>query len=496
MSVRKSVHPRGLPAIHPGLEQRIREAEEAEVSGKTPRRIDGAQRILRPAVGTTHRERVAQMRTLGLVDPVYVSSMDGLAAIAEQQPFRPGENLDHLWDSLSEAEKIRAGATERFRLEMEASLRLASRHWEPPHQLGGRLDARNTRRGIANIRAEIAALDYLLAPDSLALLQRFLDETQDIINASLRQRAVQGIDAVVMHDLLRDLVHKLIYQELTSRRRAMGDHGIRRIMGNIDLAEQIAAQLKPDPTFTPRDRLLFRIVHVHQDLGHTAYAARSSYRGGKLHRAYGARIFTDEINRYRVLLGQQEIELVRAAVATHSSEELPFASARLLGIVRAVDHLAPFAPHRVSMHIESIEGVSDYLDDLLTPPRAGDMTHNVAAKESLRRLLDAQEQLTQPLRDDILAAFRAVDRGAELRELGTLAGNVTQVRYDATGAGSVTAVVEANAFMQRHQPLFDEQQDQLVRLALASDVDEKTLVASRTVRLGSRSAGALILQLA
>lgn len=494
MSVRKSVHPRGLPAIHPGLEQRIREAEEAEIAGKTPRRIDGAQRILRPTVETTNRERAAQMRTLGLVDPVYVSSMDGLAAIAEQQPFRPGENLDLIWDSLSEAEKIRAGATERFRLEMEASLRLAARYWTPPHQIGGRLDARNTRRGIENIRAEIAALDYLLAPDSLALLQRFLDETQDIINAGLRQRAIQGLDAVIMHDLLRDLVQKLIYQELTSRRRAMGDRGIRRIAGNIDLSEQIATQLKRDPTFTPRERLLLRIVHVHQDLGYTAYAARSSFRGGRLHRAYGARIFTDEVNRYRPLLSQSEIDLVRSAVATHSGDELPFASARLLAIVRAVDHLAPFAPHRVYAHLARIEGARDYLDDLLMHARTGDIEHYRAAKESLRLLLDAQQELPQALRDDILAAFRALDRDAERCELGSLAGNVTHLRYEAAGTGSITATLEGDEFAERYQVLFDQQQDQLVRLALASAVSEEALTSNRSVRLGAKAGGALVLQ--
>ena len=332
-------------------------------------------------------ERRAQVRTIGLVDPAYRAAEDGLARIAEQEPFRPGVDLDDIWDTLGEADKIRAGAVERFRLEMEASLRLAAKPWQAPHLLGGRLDARALKRGLDNLAAEIAALEYMLAADSRALLARFVSETHKLLEQCLRQRAVQGIESAAMYDILRDLVHKLIYQELTSRRRGMGDRGIRRISGNIELADKVYEQLKRLPGYSPRQRLLMRIIHVHQDLGYTAYAARSSYRGGRLHRAYGARIFTDEINRLRVLLTHQELQLVRSAVATHSSEELPFAAMRVPALVRAIDHLAPFAPFRVYKHLEAIEGASDYLDDLLERARAGDMQRYCAAKDALARFL-------------------------------------------------------------------------------------------------------------
>src|SRR5690606_4549527 len=103
------------------------------------------------------------------------------------------------------------------------------------------------------------------------------------------------------YEILRDWLHKLIYQELCSRRRAMGDRGIRRICANIELADLIHARLKAKPGYSLRQALLTRVVQVHQDIGHTAYAARVSFRASKLHRAYGARIFTDEINRYRAI---------------------------------------------------------------------------------------------------------------------------------------------------------------------------------------------------
>jgi hypothetical protein len=493
VTIKKSAHPSSLPGVHPGLEQRIREAEDAEMRGETPRQLEEAQKIVRPTIDSTEPSRRAQVRTIGLVEPAYRATADGLAELAEQEVFMPGVDLDQVWDQLSEGDKIRAGATERFRLEMDTNLRLAAMPWQPPHKIGGRLDERALQRSTRNLYAEIEAYDYLLAPDSRSLLRAFIDDTHKLIGVCLKQRAVQGVESVTMHELMRDLVHKLLYQELASRRRAMGDRGIRRICGNIHLAELVYKQLRALPGFTPRDRLLMRIIHVHQDLGNTAYAARVSFRGGKLHRAYGARIFTDELNNYRILLGQKELELARSAVATHSSEELPFIPQRVLALVRAVDHLAPFAPYRVYKHFESIAGIGDYLDDLLERAQAGDVDRYLAAKESLRDIL-ADDAIPPPLRDDLWACFRPVEKLADPIDLGELGGEVIELHYDGASPGVLTAKLDPDPFTRKYQTLFDQQQDQLLRLARATNVAPERLRTEAELRFQVAGYGTLVLQ--
>jgi hypothetical protein len=240
---------------------------------------------------------------------------------------------------------------------------------------------------------------------------------------------------------------------------------------------------------------MMRIIHVHQDLGHTAYAARVSFRGGRLHRAYGARIFTDETNRLRPLLTSTELDLVRAAVATHSSEELPFAQEMVLALIRVADHLAPFAPHRVYKHLAGIPGVSDYLDDMLARARAADGSRYAAIRASLRRYLAETTDLPETLRDDIIADFRPVDRGADFIEIGPMAGEVSGISIEprANGmAGRVLAQVTYDAFTHRYQGLFDHQQDQLTRLARTTRVDLDT--AREQVRFAVSGYGALELE--
>ncbi len=489
MVVKKTVSPQ-LPPIHPGLQQKLKEAEEAEAKGETPRTSSAKQRIIRPSLDATNEARQQQVRTIGLVDPAAIASGDPRGALAQQAVFRPGTNLDAVWDDLSEGEKIRAGAVERFRLELEVTLGEARRPYARPHKIGGRLDARALRRSRENIEAELEAADHLFAPDVLALLHRFVQETHALVEMCLKWRAVQGLNAASMHALLADLTHKLMYQELVNRRRAMGDRGVRRICANIDLGEELLAACKHLPTFSPRERLLLRIIQVHQDLGHTAYAARISYRGSKMHRAYGARIFTDEMNRYRQLLLPLELELARTAVATHSSEELPLESARLLALIRAVDHLAPFAPHRVYKHLAPLAAVHEHLDALLAAAKASDVPLYKERKLALQSAL-AATALPPVLTEDICAALRPIEREADLVDLGDLAGDISGLQLDFAAPGAVRAQLTADPFAARYQALFDLQQDQLLRLARSTGVAVADLRTGKQLRFAKDGFGAL-----
>lgn len=494
MSIKKTVRAVNLPGVHPGLMDRIAEAEKAELEGEMPRQLDGVQKVTRPSVDATTADRIKQVRTIGLVQAAHLVGVDPRDELASTPGYMPGVDLDQVWDSLSENQKIRAGAIERFRLEMDTALRHSGMAWKAPHQIGGRLDARNLERSEENLLAEIESFAYLLADDSRALLESFVESTRKLIQACLRQNAVAGIDAPALHEILRDWAQKLIYQELSSRRRAMGDRGIRRICANIELADQAYAKLKRNPDFSPRTQLLMRLIHIHQDIGFTAYAARTSYRGSKLHRAYGARIFTDELNRYRTLFTHDELEMARFAVATHASEELPFAESRVLALVRAVDHLAPLAPHRVYNHLEEMGGARPYLDEMLEHLGAGNFEALVATKDELAAFL-AEAGVAPALRDDIIAAFRAFEKYAEPIDLGGLAGEISAVDYDPLeNPGTLTVDVLHSDFAQKYQVLFDYQQDQLMRVARDTGVTAESLRDEREVVMQAEGCGALVIR--
>src|SRR5690606_32277374 len=135
--------------------EKIREAEKAELEGRIPRQAEGPQKVIRPTMEASSKLRQKQIATIGLVPGIYQESDDPRKDLADQAGYMPGVDLDEVWDSLSENQKIRAGSVERFRLEMDTALQRASMGFEPPHVIGGRLDARNLERSAKNLLAEI-----------------------------------------------------------------------------------------------------------------------------------------------------------------------------------------------------------------------------------------------------------------------------------------------------------------------------------------------------
>ena len=399
-----------MPGIHPGLQQKIKDAEEAEIRGESPKQYGGAQKITRPALSPNNLQRTKQARTIGLIESAYQSTQNFLLDLAKQTPFRPGENLDDIWDTLSEEQKVQAGATERFRLEFESTIANALPAWQPPHQIGGRLDARALERGQRNIENLIDAFDFLLAPDSYELLIRFNRENHALVDICLKQRTLQGIGALDMHTILEDWVKKLIYLEIVSRQRMQGDRGIRYVYGLIHHGEQLLKPFKAYPDFSPKERFCMRLIQVHQNIGLTAYAARASTRGSKLYRAYSARIFTDEINRYRQVLTHREAELIRTAIATQHLHEFPIKTARLLAIIRLAHILNPFNPFATHLRIQHIEDAQDYLEDMKERILRGNIEGFAEAQKSFHRFLLEDAKMSIPLSDDIIAAFHPFEQ--------------------------------------------------------------------------------------
>ncbi len=489
MAIKKSARLVHAPGIHPGLMEKIRDAEKAELRGELPRELGGAQKITRPTIDVSTETRLKQTKTTGLVDGAQALGVDGRDILAKQAPFRPGEDLDEIWDTLSEGDKIRAGGVERFRLEMESTLRRRIPAWKKPHHIGGRLDQRNLDRLVGNLVAKIDGSASLLASDSRALMVTFFKQTAWVISVCLRQKIIAGITARELSDILNDWCDKLIYQELASRERAMGDRGVRRILGNVQFSDVLYDGFARDPTCSPKERLLARLIHVHQDLGYTAYAARVSFRGGRMHRAYSARIFSDELNRYRSLFTHSELNLAMHAIATHSLPELPFAHHRVMALVRVVDHLAPFAQYRIYKHFEDHKHLNPFLEAMRDAVTLRDWEAFIHAKQ--RFFAELPTTFDEPiLVADLMASIAPFEKMFEPVDLGPWAGEATKLGIDFTenASGIVHATIRSESFAERFQILFDVQQSQLAAVARKSGVKISSFPEVRELRFAVQQA--------
>jgi hypothetical protein len=194
----------------------------------------------------------------------------------------------------------------------------------------------------------------------------------------------------------------------------------------------------------PRDELWFRVFAVHRYLGLTAYGARKSYRGTKMMRAYGARIFADESNLYRRLLAPAEIGHLLYAIGSQGDLEIPWRDDRRLALTRITTFAGPLLHHRLCVH------ASHANVEIL---RHGVAESWPSGKEALLRSLPLPDLLCA----DVLAALRPVDRGASLVEGPAL-------RWDSVGADAdgVTLRLVPDA-ARAHGALFDDGQEHLRR---------------------------------
>ena len=93
-----------------------------------------------------------------------------------------------------------------------------------------------------------------------------------------------------------------------------------------------------------------------------------------------------------------------------------------------------------------------------------------------------------------MAAFRPVTRNAELVELESWAGDVAELGYDDAGAGTVRVTLKPDVFACSYQALFDQQQEQLMRLLRATELSPEALRERRELSLARPGFGALVLR--
>ncbi len=513
MPIRRSepkhiVRPPGAPPPpSPALLNKIHSAEKAQQAEKaseaaevekvaleTPIEAKGADDV-EPKKFKNQGIRGPNLQPLGM-DPRQAQALgmlvlgddEGLDKIAAEQ------QLDDIWFSLSDKQRIVVGRAERFRVELEQKLLRLSRSRVMPQLVKGQLSARLIERGRKNAELERSRYDHLLSEDSRALLERFIRETAALIDASYRQDLIRGAPAEELSEVQVDLVRKLVYQEMQSRLRRMGDRGIRHVMGSIDVQERIFDAMAGVVEINVRDRFVARVVQVHHDLGYTCHAAQVSYQAGRMHRHYSARIMNDEWNRYRKIMFSKDLQRVRDAIALHAHLDFELNEDLFGSAVRIADHLMPFQAHWSYPRFAEVPGAERLMRDLMDAVMTGKREEMQAPKRALYDAVNRHGGFSLPLKEDLLSGMRAFDRGAFTVDLGKLAGTFAGARYDAKEKWLEIAI-KPDPVRAAFQGLFDCGQDQLWFFLRKRGVEESEIRAGSLLGVRCRENGPVALRI-
>ncbi|MCC6808611.1 MAG: hypothetical protein IT381_14400 [Deltaproteobacteria bacterium] len=513
MPIRRSETPKVIiktpgtaPPPSPALMNKIASAEKAQ----KPEGAAGAEGVKEVALDPAAKQKAADdvapkkfekqgirgpnFQPIGM-DPRQAQAL-GVIALGDDglDKLEAEQHLDDIWFSLDEKQRVAAGRAERFRVELEQKLLRLAKNRQPAHVIKGQLNARLIERGKTNAKLEFSRYEHLLAEDSAALLARFIEETSHYIDAAYRMDLIRGAPAEDLGEVQQDLVRKLIYQEMQSRLRRMGDRGIRHIMGSIDIQERIFGALAGVVEINPRDYFVGRIAQVHHDLGYTCHASQVSYQAGRMHRHYSARIFNDELNRYRKVMAPKDQQRVRDGVVLHAHLDFEPVEDWFGSAIRLADHLMPFQQHWLYPRLLEIPGGEEAAKAFFVAVKTGDREQMAPPLKALWDLVNRWPNMSMNMKEDLLSGVRAFDRGAFVVEMGKLAGTFSGARYEPRDKILEIGIVPSPERLKL-QHVFDCGQDQLWFFLRKRGNDEEMIRSGNTLEVRCREQGPVALKL-
>ena len=206
------------------------------------------------------------------------------------------------------------------------------------------------------VRGELRSYRATLSGEEYGAARDWVDDTLEQFEAAFPEA-----DAREVGDLMHDAVGRLMAQHYESERRALTDHGLRHVLGDIDNNRQIldaleAGGLKVDPA----DRIASNLALALHDYGYLAPTQRSTFNNNA-HPALSAKVYESELrDRYAGILGDQRADWITHAIATHPFSDVDWEKDPLTSAVRTADNLSIFASQKLPTVFTAIPGaISD-----------------------------------------------------------------------------------------------------------------------------------------
>jgi len=295
------------------------------------------------------------------------------------------------------------------------------------HQVSGSLSSKTVGLIIANGRAVLENHASALSSDTRGLAEGILDSYRAVLLEGLRDGSLADVSTGDLDFVLSDSIEKLIVQEIESRKRTLGDHGIRHAISNarnsLDILNSLA---EGGQKITARDKLIALQTQLIHDVGFVAESQRKSF-DNEIHPEISAeyarkpeyeRVFGEKFNDF--------LETVR----THDGVDIDWEREPVKSAVRTADNFALFSREKLPDLFNRIPGALDKLAQLQLAI-AGNKAQEVLpiVKADLHRLID-KSNLDKNLKEDLHHAADEVSIITGKFTLGMVAGAFDSFSFD------------------------------------------------------------------
>lgn len=275
---------------------------------------------------------------------------------------------------------------------------------------GARAVRDNARALLRSYRSTLSGEEYSAARD-------WVDDTAEAFGEAFPEAEAADVDAI-----MRDAVDRLMVQHYESERRALTDHGLRHILGDIDNGRQILDALEEGGTKIDKgDRLASSLALALHDYGYLAPTQRGTFKNDA-HPALSARVYeADNREAFARVLGDQRADWITHAIATHPFAAVDWEADPLTSALRTADNLSIFAPQKLPTLFTAIEGAVTDLKAMRAAKT--DASFEVIKTRLTDRVAKAQN-VSERQRSQLQKALGEVSRFTPKVMLSRLAGDL------------------------------------------------------------------------
>lgn len=183
---------------------------------------------------------------------------------------------------------------------------------------------------------------------SRPMAERFVDDMSDTISEGIRDGSLAGIKQSDLDGFVRESVKRLLHQEVETRRRSLGDHGVRHVAGNCRSTMKMLGELQGSGIkITGKQKLMALAAMTDHDIGYTVGDVGTDISKGKKHKEYSKQLVDQERERMDTIFGKEDGDRVRTIIATHDDPIFDWEQDPVASSVRLADNTSLFGEEKV-----------------------------------------------------------------------------------------------------------------------------------------------------
>ena len=187
----------------------------------------------------------------------------------------------------------------------------------------------------------------LLSPETNKRLASQVANTFETVQEAVKDGSLGDVSQADLDEYLREDMKRLIHQEIETKQRSLGDHGIRHVVSNASNTYDMLSKLKDSGVkITGRDMLMALSIQSNHDIGYTVGDSGADAAKGGAHKDNTRKVLDEEKDRYQKIFGDDSDKFIEIA-HHHDSPEIDWKNEPVASSVRLADNLSLFGQDKV-----------------------------------------------------------------------------------------------------------------------------------------------------